>query len=101
MLGRALAVPRAQAPLGLAVHGGASGQKLERGGAKVLGRRAVAAREDQLDAVAGREISELLEPEPLREVAELNRRALLVERELGERLAAALTPRHADQTEML
>ncbi len=101
MLGRSLAVPCAQAPLRLAVDRGAAGQQRERGRAQILRRRAVAASEDQLDAIAGREVGELLEAEPLREIAELLRRALLVERELGERFAAALTPGDADQTEVL
>ena len=45
MLGRSLAVPCAQAPLRLAVDGGAAGQQRERGRAQILRRRAVAASE--------------------------------------------------------
>src|SRR4029079_2417606 len=101
VLGRTLAMPRPQPPLGFAVDCGASGAQSERRRAQLLCRRALAAGEAQLDAVAGGKVRELLEPELLREVAELVRRALLVERELGERFTAALTPRNADQTEVL
>ena len=64
----AFALPRAQAPLGFAVRGGAARQQLERVAAQVLHRRAVAAREDQLDAIASREIGELRELQALREI---------------------------------
>src|SRR6185436_21013007 len=53
--------PRAQAPLGFAVRGRASRQQRERVAAQVLHRRALAAREDQLDAVAGGEVRQLIE----------------------------------------
>ena len=57
----AFALPRAQAPLGFAVRGGAARQQLKRIAPQVLHRRAVAARKDELDAIAGREIRELRE----------------------------------------
>ena len=101
MLGRAFALPRAQAPLGFAVRGGAAGEQLERVAAQVLERRALGAREDQLHAIASGEVRELAELHAASEVLELRRRALLVQREFGERLAAALPPRHADQTQVL
>ena len=100
VLGGAFALPRAQTPLGFAVRGRAPRQQLERIAAQVLDGRAVAAREDQLDAVAGREIGELLELHALRKVLQLSRGVLLLQRELGERFAAALAPRHADETEV-
>ena len=57
----AFALPRAQAPLGFAVRGGAARQQLKRIAPQVLHRRAVAARKYELDAIAGREIRKLRE----------------------------------------
>jgi hypothetical protein len=100
VLGRAFALPRAQTPLGFAVRRRAPRQQLERVAAQVLHRRAIAAREDQLDAVAGREIGELFELHALGKVLQPSCGVLLLQRELRERFAAALAPRHADDTEM-
>ena len=92
MLGRAFALPRAQAPLGFAVRGGATREQAERVAAQVLHGRAVAAREDQLHSIAGCEIGELVELEPLRKFLKLRRGVLLRQREFRERFAAALAP---------
>ncbi len=97
----ALALPGAQAPLGFAVRGRAAGQQLERVAAQVLNRRAVAARENQLDSIAGREIGELGKLHALRKALQLRGSALLLQREFGELFAAALAPRDADQAQLL
>ncbi len=101
VLGRAFALPSAQAPLGFAVRGRAARQKLERSRPQVLDRRSLAAREDELDAIAGREVGELVQLQALRELAQLHGSDVLGKRELGERFAAALAPRDADHAQML
>jgi hypothetical protein len=49
------------------VRGRAARQQLERVAAQVVDRGAVAARENELDAVAGREVRELAQLQTLRE----------------------------------
>ena len=52
----------------------------------------------KFDAVARGEVGELIELHARREVLELCSELLLMQRELGERFAAVLPPRDADET---
>jgi hypothetical protein len=92
MLGGAFALPRAQAPLRFAVRGRAAGQERERIASQVVHGRALAAREDQLDAIASGEVRELVELHALRKLLQLRGRAFLLQRELRERFASVLAP---------
>ena len=75
----AFALPGAQAPLRFAVPRarGPSAVGTRRGASP--GRRAVAARENELDAIARREIGELRELQALREILQLRRGLLLLQ----------------------
>jgi hypothetical protein len=96
MLGRAFALPGAQAPFGFALRRGAAGQQLKRVAAQILHGSVLAAREDELYTIARGEVGKLGELHSLREVLQLRRRLLLMQRELGERFAAILPPGDAD-----
>ena len=100
MLGGALTGPGAESALRFAVRGRAAREQLECVAAQVVRGRAFAAREDELDAVAGGEIGQLGEMQPPRKLLQRVGRALLIERELGQRFAAVLSPRDADEAEM-
>src|SRR5690606_25492148 len=99
--GRAFAAPRAQPTLGLARPRRAPGQQLERLRADVAAGGLGRAREDELDAVAGRKIRELAERIAARERAEPLGELPVVQREVGETFRAALAPRHADHGKMI
>src|SRR5262245_40414953 len=82
------------------MRGRAPRQERKRVAPQVLHGCALAAREDQLDAVAGGEVRELVELHALRKLLQLRCRAFLLQRELRERFAPVLAPRHADEAEM-
>ena len=82
------------------MRGRAAREQAESLAPQILHGRAMTAREDQLHAIASGEIGQLVELEPPREVLKLLRSAALRERELRERFAAALAPRHADEAKM-
>ena len=96
MLGRTFTLPSAQSPFGFTLCGGTAGQQLKCIAAQVLHGRVLAARKDDLDPIAGREIGELGELHAAREVLQLRRGLLLMQRELGKSFAAILPPRDAD-----